>query len=115
MVSHHHAKKYLYQHVQCHTCFGTFHGVIIRCTKHHIVLGSIGFDRVPIVDDELRPYPMGGPMGPGGGHGWGGGGGGPMGPGGGHGWGGGGGGPGWGIAVPLAAILGITAVGMHWW
>lgn len=98
MISHRHVKKYLHKHIQCQTCFGTFHGVIIHCTKHHIVLGSVGFDRA---DDEgypVRPYPM---MGPG-----------PGGPGpGGPGW--GGGGP-WSIAIPIAAIIGITAVGMHW-
>lgn len=100
MVTHHHMKRYLWKRIQCHTCFGTFHGVVIRCTKHHIVLGSFGFDRDGVPTADMRPFGMG--YGPG-----------PMGPGG-PGWGGGGGG-GWNIAIPLAAILGITAVGMHWW
>lgn len=104
MVTHHHVKRYLHKRVQCHTCFGTFHGIIIHCTKHHIVLGSIGFNRDFEPAADMRPYPMG----PGGGPGWGGG----PGYGGGPGPGGGGG---WNIAIPLAAILGITAVGMHWW
>jgi hypothetical protein len=53
-----------------------------------------------------RQFPMGpyGPKGPTGPYG-------PMGPGPGS----PGPGGGWQLAIPLAAILGITAVGMHWW
>lgn len=99
MIRHSHVLQYLGKHIQCHTHFGMFQGIVVHCTKHYVILG-----RLPMRQDgELaeasffpRQYPMGG---------------GQMGPGGGPGWGGGG----WHIAVPLAAILGITAVGMHWW
>lgn len=101
MVSHRHVKNLLGKPVYCHTHFGTFKGVIIHTSKHHIILGSVHQMGRPVPaawDDRafgMGPGP-GGPMGPG------------PGPGG-H------GGPGWGLAIPLAAILGITAVGMHWW
>jgi hypothetical protein len=110
MVSRRHIQKYIGQHVHCHTHYGTFEGVIVHCTKEHIFLAPAvnqpdgeGWDGTEMASG--RPYPLGpgGPMGPGPG--------GPMGPG--PGWGGGGGG--WHLAIPLAAILGITAVGMHWW
>ncbi len=53
----------------------------------------------------MRPFGMGpmGPQGPG------------PGPGPGQGPSGPGPGSGWHMAIPLAAILGITALGMHWW
>ena len=86
-------RKYIGFHVQCHTHYGTYQGVIVHCTKRHVILAPIQH-----VSAHGRYYPMGhGPMGPGG----------PGGPG--PGWGGG-----WGLAIPLAAILGITAIGMHW-
>ncbi|WP_067619326.1 hypothetical protein [Alicyclobacillus acidiphilus] len=100
MITYRDIRPYIGQHIQCHTHFGTFQGVIIHISKHHIILGSVK-DARPYVDPvlgEYRPMPMGpgGPVGPGG----------PGGP----------GGPsGWQLAIPIAAILGITAVGMHWW
>lgn len=109
MYTHRHIRPYIGKHVQCHTHFGTFQGVIVHCTKEHLVLMPVaqtaryGMDDGAGMDDG-RPWGMGGP-GPGGPVGPGGG---PMGP-------GGGGGGGWHFAIPLAAILGITAVGMHWW
>lgn len=109
MLSHRQVKSLLGRQVYCHTHFGTFKGIIIHTTKHHIILGAVRDAGYPIPAEyplnywEYRPFGMGpgpyGPMGPGG----------PGQPGPGH------GGPGWGLAIPLAAILGITAVGMHWW
>lgn len=104
LLSHRFVKKYMGQHVHCHTHYGTFQGVIVHCTKEHVFLAPVtrdgyGWGEGPMADG--RPYPMG-PGGPGG----------PMGPG--PGWGGGGGG-GWHLAIPLAAVLGITALGLHWW
>ncbi|MCL6446485.1 MAG: hypothetical protein K6T83_24065 [Alicyclobacillus sp.] len=98
-------RRFLGHRVQCHTMYGTFHGVIIHCTKHHVILAPIPrifHDPTWTHYDASYPhrqYPMG--MGPGPGPGPG-----PGGPG----WGGG-----WHMAIPLAAILGITALGMHWW
>jgi|GEM_PF-2226011 len=105
MVSHRHVKSLLGHAVYCHTVFGTFKGIIIHTTKRHIILGAIRDPFRPLPPDgAYRPFGMwhGGPAGPGG----------PGGPGGPS---PGPGGPGWGLAIPLAAILGITAVGMHWW
>lgn len=101
MVSHRHVRKYVGQHVHCHTHFGTFQGVIVHVGKHHIILGSVptrlpGYEVDPAAYMERQM-----PMGPGG----------PGGPGGRP----PGGGGGWHMAIPIAAILGITAVGMHWW
>ncbi len=92
MITHHYIRKFLGQHVQCHTHYGTFQGVIVNLTKHHIILGVVPAEHHP----RQMPMGPGGPMGPGPG--------GPMGPGG-----------GWHMAIPLAAIIGITALGMHWW
>ncbi|WAH35741.1 hypothetical protein [Alicyclobacillus dauci] len=105
MVTHRNVRKYLGQHVQCHTPFGTFQGVVVHLSKHHIILGS-----VVSREEAMASYPEDGmyrfgPMGPGPG--------GPVGPGGPTPPPGGGGG--WHVAIPIAAILGITAVGMHWW
>lgn len=92
-------RKFLGQNVQCHTPFGTFQGVVVHTTKHHIILG-----RVPARDEWMMDgvpaayFPRQMPMGPGG-----------------PGWGGPGGGGGWHIAIPIAAIIGITALGLHWW
>jgi hypothetical protein len=107
MEMYHELRKHLGRHIHCHTQYGMFEGVVVHCSKNHIIL-----DRVPTREEEMqsisdsyeldlhRPYPMG-PMGPGG----------PLGPGpGGPNFGGG-----WHMAIPLAAIVGITAVGMHWW
>lgn len=114
-------RRYVGRCVQCHTHFGTFHGVMVHCTSHHLILA-------PIPAAAPAPHPAwpasavtagtpsaayalprgwftpgpGAPGGPGPG--------GPP-PGGGPPWGGGG----WNLAIPLAAILGITAIGMHWW
>ena len=116
MVSHRWIKQYLGQHVQCHTPYGTFHGVLVQATKSHLILAPVSMSHRGVsgmngVQPDYRPFPMGpggpgpgGPMGPGGP----GGPGGPMGP-------GGGGGGGWHVAIPLAAILGVTALGLHWW
>lgn len=118
MYSHRHLRQYIGQHVRCHTHYGAFEGVIMHCTKDYVILApaagirggdehlpqAAGLGSLPGPADG-RPFPMGGPGGPMGGPG------GPMGPSGGPGWGGGG----WHFAIPLAAILGITAVGMHWW
>ncbi|MFB5190431.1 hypothetical protein [Alicyclobacillus fastidiosus] len=103
MVTHRHVREYLGQHVHLHTHFGTFQGVIVHLSKHHIILGRVltrdpqlAFEGAPFYpDDMMRQMPLG----PGGGPPFP-----PPGPGG-----------GWQIAIPLAAILGITAVGMHWW
>ncbi|MCL6453613.1 MAG: hypothetical protein K6T78_08310 [Alicyclobacillus sp.] len=107
MYSHHHIRKLLGQHVHCHTHYGVFEGVILHCTKDYVILAPAGPARLPAAEGwaadaaaDGRPFfgpGPGGPVGPGGG---------PMGP---------GPGPGWHLAIPLAAILGITAVGMHWW
>lgn len=97
-----HFLQFVGQHVECHTYYGSFHGVIVHCTKHHLILRPIhpGPNRlVPppaiLVADASTGYrqmPMG-PMGPGQG----------------------GQGPnGWQMAIPLAAILGVTALGLHW-
>ena len=96
-------KNYIGQHIQCHTHFGTFQGVVVHLTKHHIILGrvpvsreQVDFNPIVIGMEDGRPFgfgPMGGGPGPGN-----------PGPGG-----------RWHMAIPLAAILGITAVGMHWW
>ncbi|MFD1677522.1 hypothetical protein [Alicyclobacillus fodiniaquatilis] len=100
MVTHRHVRKLLGQHVQCHTHFGTFQGVIVHLNKHHIILGHVPSRETAWQWDPnyemLRQMPMGpgGPVG--------------MPPGGGP-------GGGWHMAIPIAAILGITAVGMHWW
>lgn len=117
MYTHRHVRQLIGQHVQCHTHYGTFQGVIKHCTKDHIILApapsygesAYGYGRSPelMSDDSGRLWGMGGPMGPGGP-------GGPVGPGGPMGPGGGPNSP-WHFAIPLAAILGITAVGMHWW
>ncbi|MCL6631564.1 MAG: hypothetical protein K6T63_02945 [Alicyclobacillus herbarius] len=90
MVTHHHVRKLLGRPVKCHTIFGTFHGIVIHCSKHHIILGAVTSPR-QFGTGPYRPYPMGpwgGPGMPGGG---------------------------WHVAIPLAAILGITAIGLHWW
>lgn len=102
-------RRHLGQHIQCHTHCGTFEGVVVYCSKNHIIL-----NRVPMHGEEMRSindsydgldyrFGPGGPYGPGG---YGPGPGGPGGP---------NFGGGWHMAIPLAAILGITAVGMHWW
>ncbi|WP_067932040.1 hypothetical protein [Alicyclobacillus kakegawensis] len=91
MVTHRQVRKLLGQQVQCRTIFGTFHGVVIHCSKHHIILGAVKHPP-PAHKPTYRPYPAGP---------WGGG---PGMPGG-----------GWNLAIPLAAILGITAIGLHWW
>lgn len=95
-----HIQRFVGQHVECHTYYGTFQGVVVHCTKHHVVLAPIHPDigrRLPpptiltgLDAQALRSMQMG----PGG----------PPGP-----------GPGWHMAIPLAAILGITALGLHWW
>ncbi len=109
MISHRHAQKLLGQHVQCHTVYGTFHGVIVHSTSNHLILAPALSEEYPgamesAMHEEVRWGPgPGGPAGPGGPMG-------PQGPGP-----GGGGGGGWHMAIPLAAILGITVVGMHWW
>lgn len=104
MVSYRWAKQYLGQHIQCHTPYGIFHGVLIKTTKSHVILAptysaASGMPASASMHEDYRQYPMGpgpgGPMGPG-----------PGGP---------GGGGGWHMAIPLAAILGITALGLHWW
>lgn len=106
MITHRDIRRYIGQHIHCHTHFGTFQGVIVHISKHHIILGSVTESRPmePSIDPMLGTYRFGpgpgGPMGPGPG--------GPGGPGGGP-------GGGWQLAIPLAAIIGITAVGMHWW
>lgn len=115
-ITHRLIRKFVGHHVHCHTQYGTFEGVIVTCTKQHIILAPMKKHRhpQPFVDDseygwDYRPFfpmgpggpPPGGPSGPGwGGGGWGGG--------------GGGGGGGWNLAIPLAAILGVTAIGLHW-
>jgi len=93
MITHHHIRRLLGHTVHCHTPYGTIRGVVIRCTKHHVFLASVhtpraGYPNAPYFG---RHMPMG-PGGPG------------MGSGG-----------GWQMAVPIAAILGITALGLHWW
>jgi hypothetical protein len=93
MLTHRHMRRLLGQRVQCHTIFGTIHGVIVRCNKHYVILGS-GSDPERDGTMEIRSYPMGPMGGPG------------LPP---------GGGGGWQVAIPLAAILGITAIGLHWW
>lgn len=112
MYSHRNARQYIGQHVHCHTHFGTFEGVILHCTKEHLILapvqktaqpnmaGGMPGAGMPMTVDPDRYGPGPGPGGQGG----------PGGPGG-----QGGPGSGWHFAIPLAAILGITAVGMHWW
>ncbi|SHJ97889.1 hypothetical protein [Alicyclobacillus tolerans] len=97
-------RKMLGQPVACHTHFGIFHGVIVHCTKHHVILmrqtraedwNAIPAEFHAYPSQEHRPFgipPYGG--GPGTPPGWGGG--------------------GWHFAIPLAAIIGIAAVGMHW-
>lgn len=99
MVTQRHVRQYLGQHVQCHTPFGTFQGIVVHLSKHHIILGGIS-KRSPYEMEQATMAYRQMPMGPGGG---------PVGP----------GGPppggGWHLAIPIAAILGITAVGMHWW
>jgi hypothetical protein len=132
-ITHRFLEKFIGQHIHCYTHFGTFRGVIVHCTKRHIILSAA--PRTPYMDptwsteemSDARPF-LSGPWGPGGpgygpgpGPGYGPGPGFGPGPGPGHGpgpgpgpgWGGGGGG--WGFAIPLAAILGVTAIGMHWW
>ncbi|MCL6515443.1 hypothetical protein [Alicyclobacillus sp.] len=80
----HRVQRYLGRCVQCHTHYGTFYGVMVHCTPHHVILAPIPY------------FHLRGPTGPmGGGPPWGGG--------------------GWNLAIPLAAILGITAIGIHWW
>ncbi|WDL97973.1 hypothetical protein [Alicyclobacillus sp. ALC3] len=97
--------------VSCHTHFGVFHGVIVHCTEEHVILAPMFAHHVHA---GPAPYPIHiraddaqGRWGPGG-YGPGPGGPGPGGPG------GPGGGGGWHIAVPLAAIIGVTAIGLHW-
>lgn len=93
------------KHVSCQTHFGVFHGVIVHCTEQHVILAPVPAYQVPA---GAAPYPAHmhrtedseGRFGPGG-YGPG-----PVGP--------GGPGGGWHIAVPLAAIIGVTAIGMHW-
>ena len=117
----HQVLQYVGQHIQCHTYYGTFHGVVVHCTKHHLILAPLhphtgrpvpppriitayGRDHYA-TGGGMRPFGMGpmGPQGPG------------PGPGPGQGPSGPGPGSGWHMAIPLAAILGITALGMHWW
>ncbi|EPZ48248.1 MULTISPECIES: hypothetical protein [Alicyclobacillus] len=103
MVTHRHVREYLGKHVHLHTRYGSFEGVIVHLNRHHIILGH-----VPVRDPQLGALPMSYfqpdealrqmPLGPGGP---------PVPP--------PGGGGGWHIAIPLAAIIGITAIGMHWW
>ncbi|MDQ0188988.1 hypothetical protein JI721_02100 [Alicyclobacillus cycloheptanicus] len=109
MISRHYVRSLIGQQVQCHTHYGVFHGVVAHCTKHHLILiPSYAAESTPaaagVGDHRWGPwgYGPGGPAGPGG-----------PGPGG-YGPGPGGGG-GWQIAIPLAAIIGVTAIGMHWW
>lgn len=99
MITHRNVSKYLGQHIHCHTHYGTFQGVIIHLSKHHIILGRVpnrvespGFYPTSFEAERqmMPPGPGGQPTPPGGGGGW-------------------------QMAIPLAAILGITAVGMHWW
>lgn len=94
--------------VSCHTHFGVFHGVIVHCTEQHIILAPMLVPYNPsghaphhahahrTDEAEARWGPGGYGPGPGGP---------PGGP---------GGGGGWHIAVPLAAIIGVTAIGLHW-
>ncbi|WP_026974001.1 hypothetical protein [Alicyclobacillus contaminans] len=107
-VTHRLLHRFLGQHVACHTHFGTFRGVIVHCSKRYIILGVAHRDdpvspwTADAIPEPHRPW-FGGPPGPAG-PGY------PPGTGPGGNWGGG-----WGLAIPLAAILGITAIGMHWW
>ena len=109
MITHKIVRKFIGQHVECHTPYGTIHGIVVHATKHHVFLAPIAVvshpNEPPVrgMTPDYRPFPMGPggpPMGPGGPMG----GPGPGGPGG-----------GWHVAIPLAAILGITALGLHWW
>lgn len=101
MITYRHASRYLGQHVQCHTHFGTFQGIVIHLSKHHIILGRVpnrstmpeypAYATSSYADNrKMMPPGPGGPQ--------------PPPPGG-----------GWHMAIPIAAILGITAVGLHWW
>ncbi len=105
MVSHHAIRKLIGQPIRCHTPYGTFSGMVVHCTRKYLILAphwhslSRGSTWPPGNEiDAYRPF-FGGPaMGPGGpGYP-------PPRPGG-----------GWHLAIPLAAILGITAIGMQWW
>lgn len=93
----HYIRRLLGHRVVCQTHYGTFDGVVVHCTKYHVVLAPAHPQAMMSAPygpyDPLRQYP---PMGPGG----------PYGP---------GGGGGWNVAIPLAAIIGITALGLHWW
>ncbi len=109
MITHEYLRKFLGQFIECHTHYGAFQGIIVKCTKHHIILGRMPTPQTwRAADIDLSSttpasyFPRHIPMRPGGP-------GSPMGPGG-PGFGGG-----WHMAIPLAAILGITALGMHWW
>lgn len=93
MITHHHVRRLLGHTIHCHTPYGTIRGVVIHCTKHHVFL-AVHTNRAPFRSAPYFARQM--PMGPGNPHG--------MGPGG-----------GWQMAVPIAAILGITALGLHWW
>ncbi|WP_074692081.1 hypothetical protein [Alicyclobacillus hesperidum] len=90
MLTHHDIRKYIGQHVHCHTPFGTFQGIVVHLSKHHLILGSVRTPTSLVAYEQSEPFRQM-PMGPGG-------------P-----------GSGWHFAIPLAAILGITAIGMHWW
>ncbi|GGI97653.1 hypothetical protein GCM10010885_04170 [Alicyclobacillus cellulosilyticus] len=123
-------RKFLGHPVACHTHFGTFRGVLVHCNRTHLILAvhrlpaapapGLSFGITPLVRFGPGPRPNPGPWGPGPGHG----GPGPWGPGPGP-WGPGPWGPpggppprpvsGWHLAIPLAAVIGITAIGMHWW
>jgi len=95
----HHIRQWLGHHVHCHTQYGNITGIVVHYTKHHVFLLPIHVQRdvenasweIPV---DHRPLPMGpvGPSGPRPGYG-----------------------PAWHLAIPVAAILGITALSMHAW
>lgn len=103
MISRHYVRSLIGQHIHCHTHYGTFHGVVVHCTKHHLILVPAYAVSAPTHAENSVDDARWGPGGYGSGPGPGG-----YGP-------GGGGGGGWHIAIPLAAIIGVTALGMHWW
>ncbi|WP_041707948.1 hypothetical protein, partial [Alicyclobacillus acidocaldarius] len=97
-------REYLGRHVHCHTHFGSFQGMVVHVTRHHLILqNAVRADApIPSLDhprglfgpgpNGMPPGPPQNPYGPPGG---------PQSP--------------WHLAIPLAAILGITAIGIHWW
>lgn len=96
-------RGYLGRHVHCHTRFGRFQGVVVHVTRHHLILQhAVRLDAdAPLghARGMFGPGPCGMPPGP------------PQNP-----YGPPGGPPNpWHLAIPLAAILGITAIGIHWW